>query len=110
MTTLDARARGAAHSIHAGIAEFTPAATFDVVVVRHQRWRTMQAGFAGAVAAAIIVLVGIAVAPSPAPEVAEVPVSGWQCMALLLTLAQIVLRRKQSWRFRTSVMMHTEHA
>ena len=75
MTTLDARARGAAHSIHAGIAEFTPAASFDVVVVRHQRWRTFQAGFAGAVAAAIIVLAGIAVAPSPAPEVAEVPVT-----------------------------------
>lgn len=75
MTTLDARARGAAHSIHAGIAEFTPAASFDVVVVRHQRWRTIQAGFAGAVAAAIIVLVGIAATPSPAPEVAEVPVT-----------------------------------
>jgi hypothetical protein len=75
MTTLDARARSAAHSIHAGIAEFTPAATFDVVVVRQQRWRTIQAGFAGAVAAALIVLVGIAVTPSPAPEVAEVPVT-----------------------------------
>lgn len=75
MTTLDARARSAAHSIHAGIAEFTPAATFDTVVVRQQRWRTMQAGLSGAFAAALIVLIGIAVAPSPSPEVAEVPVT-----------------------------------
>lgn len=71
MTTLDARASSAAHAINAGIAEFTPAASFDSVVMRQQRWRTLQAGFAGAVAAAIIVLVGIAVAPSPQPQVAE---------------------------------------
>ncbi|MDX2467561.1 MAG: hypothetical protein QNL12_09615 [Acidimicrobiia bacterium] len=71
MTTLDARARSAAHSINAGIAEFTPAASFDAVVMRQQRWRTIQAGFAGAVAAALIVLVGIAVTPSPDPQVAE---------------------------------------
>lgn len=75
MTTLDARARSAAHSIHAGIAEFTPATTFDTIVVGQQRWRTFQAGLTGAVAAAIIVLVGISVAPSPQPEVAEVPVT-----------------------------------
>lgn len=75
MTTLDARGRSAAHSIQAGIAEFTPAVTFDTVVVRQQRWRTLQAGFAGAVAAAVIVVVGISAAPSPDPEVAEVPVT-----------------------------------
>lgn len=75
MTTLDARARSAAHSIHAGVAEFTPAATFDAVVLRQQRWRTFQAGFAGAVAAVLVVLVGIVVTPSPEPEVAEVPVT-----------------------------------
>ncbi len=74
MTTLDARARSAAHSIHAGVAEFTPAASFDTIVVRQQRWRTFQAGFSGAVVAALIVLVGIAVTPSPQPEVAEIPV------------------------------------
>ncbi len=73
MTTLDARARSAAHSIHAGLAEFTPAASFDVVVVRQARWRTMRAGFAGAAAAALVVIAGIAVTPSPAPEVAETP-------------------------------------
>ncbi len=73
MTTLDARARRAAHSIHAGIAEFTPAASFDVVVVRQQRWRTLQAGLAGAAAAVVIVLAGIAITPSPSPEVAEIP-------------------------------------
>lgn len=75
MTTLDARARSAAHSINAGIAGFTPVASFDAVVVRQQRWRTMQAGLSGAFAAALIVLIGIAVAPSPSPEVAEVPVT-----------------------------------
>lgn len=75
MTTLDARARSAAHSIRAGIAEFTPAANFDTVVVRQQRWRTFQAGLTGAVAAVLIVLVGIGVTPSPQPEVAEVPVT-----------------------------------
>ncbi|MDJ0923487.1 MAG: hypothetical protein QNJ77_02905 [Acidimicrobiia bacterium] len=73
MTTLDARARNAAHAIKAGVAEFTPAATFDAVVVRQQRWRTMQAGLAGAVTAAVIVIVGIAATPSPAPEVADTP-------------------------------------
>ena len=73
MTTLDARARSAAHAIHAGVAEFTPAASFDVVVVRQQRWRTLRAGFAGAAAALAIVVAGIAVAPSPTPEVADTP-------------------------------------
>ena len=73
MTTLDARARRAAHAINAGVAEFTPAASFDVVVVRQQRWRTFRAAFAGAVAAAIIVLAGIAVTPSQRPEVADIP-------------------------------------
>ncbi len=71
MTTLDARARSAAHAIHAGVAEFTPAASFDVVVVRQQRWRTLRAGFAGAAAAVLVVLAGIAIQPSPTPEVAE---------------------------------------
>ena len=71
MTTLDARASSAAHAINAGVAEFTPAASFDTVVMRQQRWRTTQAGFAGAVAAAVILLVGIAIAPSPEPQVAE---------------------------------------
>ena len=75
MTTLDARARSAAHAINAGIAEFTPAASFDVVVVRQQRWRTIQAGLAGAAAAVLVVLAGMAITPSPAPEVAEVPVT-----------------------------------
>jgi hypothetical protein len=75
MTTLDARARRAAHSINAGIAEFTPAATFDAVVLRQQRWRTFQAGFAGAVTAAIIVFIGINATPSPQPEVADTPVT-----------------------------------
>jgi hypothetical protein len=75
MTTLDARARSAAHSINAGIAEFTPAATFDAVVIRQQRWRTFQAAFAGAVTAAIIVFVGITATPSPEPEVANTPVT-----------------------------------
>jgi hypothetical protein len=75
MTTLDARARSAAHSIKAGVAEFTPAATFDAVVVRQQRWRTLQAAFAGAVTAAVIIIVGIMATPSPAPEVADVPVT-----------------------------------
>jgi len=73
MTTLDARARRAAHSIHAGVAEFTPAATYDVIVVRQQRWRTLQAATAGAVTAAIIVFAGIAVTPSSTPEVADIP-------------------------------------
>lgn len=73
MTTLDARARRAAHAINAGVAEFTPAASFDVVVVRQQRWRTLQAGFAGAMAAAIIVIIGIAATPSQQPEVADIP-------------------------------------
>ena len=75
MTTLDARARRAAHSIHAGVAEFTPAATFDAVVIRQQRWRTFQAAFAGAVTAAIIVIAGIAVTPANTPEVADLPVT-----------------------------------
>ncbi len=75
MTTLDARARRAAHSVHAGIAEFTPAASFDAVVVRQQRWRTMQAAFAGAVTAVVIILVGIMATPAPQSEVAEVPVT-----------------------------------
>jgi hypothetical protein len=75
MTTLDARARSAAHAINAGIAEFTPAASFDVVVVRQQRWRTIHAALAGAAAAVLVVLAGMAIAPSPAPEVAEVPVT-----------------------------------
>ncbi len=75
MTTLDARARRAAHSIHAGLAEFTPAASFDVVVVRQQRWRTLQAGLAGAAAAVLVVLAGIAITPDAAPEVADVPVT-----------------------------------
>jgi hypothetical protein len=57
------------------MAEFTPAASFDVVVVRQQRWRTLQAGLAGAAAAVLIVLAGIAINPSPAPEVAETPVT-----------------------------------
>lgn len=74
MTTLDARARSAAHAIHAGIAEFTPAASFDVVAVRQQRWRTARAGLAGAVAAVLIVLAGVAITtPSPTPEVADTP-------------------------------------
>ncbi len=73
MTTLDARARRAAHSINAGVAEFTPAASFDVVVVRQQRWRTFQAAFAGAVTAVIIVIAGIAAVPTPGPEVANTP-------------------------------------
>lgn len=71
MTTLDARARSAAHAIHAGVAEFTPAATFDVVAVRHQRWRTIQAGLAGAAAAVLVVLAGVAIRPAPDPRVAE---------------------------------------
>jgi hypothetical protein len=75
MTTLDARARRAAHSIRAGVAEFTPAATFDTVVLRQQRWRTLQAGFAGALSAAVIVLIALMATPSPAPEVADVPVT-----------------------------------
>lgn len=70
MTTLDARARRAAHAINAGVAEFTPAATFDTVVLHQQRWRTFQAAFAGAVAAIVIVLVGVNAVPSPTPEVA----------------------------------------
>jgi len=73
MTTLDARARSAAHAIHAGVAEFTPAASFDVVVVRQQRWRTLRAGFAGAAAALAVVVAGIAITPSPTPEVADTP-------------------------------------
>ena len=73
MTTLDARARSAAHAINAGVAEFTPAASFDVVVVRQQRWRTLRAGFAGAAAAVAIVVAGIAVTPTPTPEVADTP-------------------------------------
>ncbi len=73
MTTLDARARRAAHAINAGVAEFTPAATFDAVVLHHQRWRTFQAAFAGAVTAIIIVLIGISAVPSPTPEVADTP-------------------------------------
>ncbi|MDJ0663952.1 MAG: hypothetical protein QNJ75_05285 [Acidimicrobiia bacterium] len=73
MTTLDARARSAAHAIHAGVAEFTPAASFDVVVVRQQRWRTLRAGFAGAAAALAVVVAGIAVTPAPTPEVADIP-------------------------------------
>ncbi|MCP3993760.1 MAG: hypothetical protein GY722_01670 [bacterium] len=75
MTTLDARARSAAHAINAGIAEFTPSASFDVVVVRQQRWRSIQAGLAGAAAAVLVVLAGMAITPAPAPEVAEVPVT-----------------------------------
>jgi len=75
MTTLDARARRAAHAINAGLAEFTPAASFDVVVVSQQRWRTLRAGLAGAAAAVLIVLAGAAITPSPTPEVAEVPVT-----------------------------------
>lgn len=75
MTTLDARARRAAHAINAGVAEFTPAATFDAVVVRQQRWRTFQAAVAGAATAAVIVFVGIAATPSPTPEVADTPVT-----------------------------------
>ena len=73
MTTLDARARRAAHSVNAGVAEFTPAATFDTVLVHQQRWRTFQAAFAGAVTAVLIVLIGIAATPSPTPEVAVTP-------------------------------------
>ena len=73
MTTLDARARRAAHSINAGIAEFTPATGFDVVVVRQQHWRTLRAGLAGVAAAVLVVLAGVAITPSPSPEVAEIP-------------------------------------
>jgi hypothetical protein len=75
MTTLDARARSASHAIRAGVAEFTPASSFDAVVVRQQRWRTIQAGLAGAVTAAIIVLVATTATPSPEAEVADVPVT-----------------------------------
>ena len=71
MTTLEARARSAAHAINAGIAEFTPAASFDVVAVRHQRRRTLQAGLAGAAVAVLVVLAGIAIRPAPTPQVAE---------------------------------------
>jgi hypothetical protein len=70
MTTLDARARRAAHAINAGVAEFTPAATFDAVVLHQQRWRTFQAAFAGAVTAILVILIGINAVPSPTPEVA----------------------------------------
>ena len=81
MTSLDARARSAAHSIKAGVAEFTPASTFDAVVVRQQRWRTLQAGFAGAVTAAIIIVAGITAAPSPAirQSAARKPSDGQCC-------------------------------
>jgi hypothetical protein len=71
MTTLDARARSAAHSINACVAEFTPAASFDVIAVRQTRWRTIQAGFAGVVAAVLVVVAGIAITQTPTPEVAE---------------------------------------
>jgi hypothetical protein len=73
MTTLDARARRAAQAVKSGVAEFTPAATFDTVVLHQQRWRTFQAAFAGAVTAIIIVLIGVAATPSPQPEVAITP-------------------------------------
>lgn len=75
MTTLDARARSAAHAVNAGVAEFTPAAAFATVVVRQQRWRTFQAAFTGAMAAAIIVIIGLMATPSPGPEVADVPIT-----------------------------------
>lgn len=75
MTTLDARARSAAHAINACVAEFTPAASFDVISVRHLRWRTIRAGLAGAAAALVVVLAGIAINQAPTPEVAEPPVT-----------------------------------
>jgi hypothetical protein len=71
MTTLDARARHAAHAINAGIAEFSPASSFDTLAIRQHRWRTLRAGLAGAVAAVIVVLAGVAITPSPDPEVAD---------------------------------------